>query len=98
MGHTAATGLVDCDIHPAVPGMKALLPPFRRALAGGDGIPWRGRARFRLLPAQRTDHIGADNIFLFSTDYPPQGLRPALLGKALRQMPLATYPRLKETA
>lgn len=89
-------------------------------------IPWvdaspaaivRDRVRFSLqnwdLPPDATqldqllEQIGADDIFLFSTDYPhwrfdgadpTQGLPPALLGKALRETPLATYPRLKETA
>ena len=28
MGHIVTTGAIDCDVHPAVPGMKALLPYF----------------------------------------------------------------------
>jgi predicted TIM-barrel fold metal-dependent hydrolase len=78
----------------------------------------RDRVRFSLQPwdlppnqaqlDQLLDHIGADDIFLFSTDYPhwrfdasdpvPKGLPSDLLGKAMRDTPLATYPRLRETA
>lgn len=76
----------------------------------------RDRVRFSLqtwdLPQDPTqldqliEQIDADDIFLFSTDYPhwrfdgddpTRGLPPALLSKALRETPLATYPRLKET-
>ncbi len=76
----------------------------------------RDRVRFSLqtwdLPQdplqldQLLGQIEADDIFLFSTDYPhwrfegddpTRGLPAALLGKALRETPLATYPRLKET-
>ena len=28
MGHIVTTGAIHCDLHPAVPGMKALLPYF----------------------------------------------------------------------
>jgi predicted TIM-barrel fold metal-dependent hydrolase len=50
------------------------------------------------------DHIGSDEMLLFSTDFPhwqfdgdemlPPGLSPALREKILIGNPLATYPRL----
>ena len=53
------------------------------------------------------DHIGADDILLFSTDFPhwhfegnnalPPGLSPDLIRKIAVDNPLATYPSLKET-
>jgi predicted TIM-barrel fold metal-dependent hydrolase len=56
---------------------------------------------------QLLDHIGADDIFLFASDYPhwrfdgndpiPQNLPPELVRKAQYETPLATYPRLRET-
>lgn len=76
----------------------------------------RERVRFSLqtwdLPQDATqldqliEQIGADDIFLFSTDYPhwrfdgddptPRGLPTGLLRKAMHDTPLATYPRLRE--
>jgi predicted TIM-barrel fold metal-dependent hydrolase len=76
----------------------------------------RDRVRFALQtwdlppdPSQITqllEQIGADDIFLFSTDYPhwrfdgsdpaPRGLPSELMRKAMRETPLATYPRLRE--
>jgi uncharacterized protein len=54
------------------------------------------------------DHIGSEDIFLFSTDYPhwqfdgdealPAKLSDALVRKIARDNPLATYPRLAEAA
>ncbi|MDB5415235.1 MAG: hydrolase [Rubritepida sp.] len=56
---------------------------------------------------QLLEQIGSDDIFLFSTDYPhwrfdggdpmPSALPKELLRKAMRETPLATYPRLRET-
>jgi predicted TIM-barrel fold metal-dependent hydrolase len=53
------------------------------------------------------DHVGSDEIVLFSTDYPhhqfdgedalPDGLPDSMLRKILVDNPLATYPRLRET-
>jgi predicted TIM-barrel fold metal-dependent hydrolase len=53
------------------------------------------------------DHMGSDELLLFSTDYPhwqfegvdviPQGLDPALTRKIMVDNPLRTYARLKET-
>jgi hypothetical protein len=53
------------------------------------------------------EHIGSDELLLFSTDYPhwqfedaeavPAGLDPALARKIMRDNPLRTYARLKET-
>ena len=53
------------------------------------------------------EHIGSDEILLFSTDFPhwhfdgqdalPPGLAPDLIRKITVDNPLATYPRLKET-
>lgn len=55
---------------------------------------------------QLIEQIGADDIFLFASDYPhwrfegndpaPPNLPPGLLRKAMHETPLATYPRLKE--
>jgi predicted TIM-barrel fold metal-dependent hydrolase len=52
------------------------------------------------------DHIGSDDMLLFSTDYPhwqfddddvlPHGLPESLLRKILVDNPLSTYPRLRE--
>src|SRR5262249_20829224 len=54
------------------------------------------------------EHIGSDDLLLFSTDYPhwqfdgrdalPQGLSQGLLQKILIDNPLATYTRLSEVA
>jgi hypothetical protein len=54
------------------------------------------------------DHIGSDEVLLFSTDYPhwqfdgldaiPAGLDPGLARKIMVENPLRTYPRLKQTA
>lgn len=54
------------------------------------------------------DHIGSDEILLFSTDYPhwqfdgldatPAGLDPGLARKIMAENPLRTYSRLKQTA
>lgn len=54
------------------------------------------------------EHIGSDDMLLFSTDYPhwqfdgdavlPQGFPDRLLQKIMVENPLATYPRLRETA
>lgn len=77
----------------------------------------RDRVRFSLqtwdLPTdpiqldQLLEQIDADDIFLFSSDYPhwrfdgsdptPRGFPPELLRKAMRETPLATYSRLRET-
>ena len=53
------------------------------------------------------DHIGSDEVLLFSTDYPhwqfdglqaiPEGLDPALARKIMVENPRNTYARLKET-
>ena len=53
------------------------------------------------------DHMGSDELLLFSTDYPhwqfdgdavlPEGLSPELTHKILIDNPLKTYPRLTET-
>ena len=53
------------------------------------------------------DHMGSDELLLFSTDYPhwqfdgedalPPGLPPALARKIMFDNPLATYGRLTET-
>jgi predicted TIM-barrel fold metal-dependent hydrolase len=52
------------------------------------------------------DHLGSEDMLLFSTDYPhyhyegnnviPSGIPESLLQKILVDNPLATYPRLKE--
>jgi predicted TIM-barrel fold metal-dependent hydrolase len=52
------------------------------------------------------DHLGSDELLLFSTDYPhwhfdgdaavPEGLSPALVRKIMIDNPRATYPRLRE--
>ena len=57
---------------------------------------------------QILDEIGSDEMLLFATDYPhwqfegtraiPPGFPPALLRKIMVENPLATYPRLTETA
>jgi uncharacterized protein len=57
--------------------------------------------------ARLMDHMGSDELLLFSTDYPhwqfddedvlPDGLSPQLVGKIMRDNPLKTYPRLMET-
>ena len=54
------------------------------------------------------DHLGSDEMLLFSTDYPhwqfeggaalPAGLDPLLARKIMVDNPLRTYARLKETA
>jgi uncharacterized protein len=54
------------------------------------------------------DHIGSDELLLFSTDYPhwqfdgdqvvPEGLSDAMLRKILVDNPLSTYPRLRAIA
>jgi predicted TIM-barrel fold metal-dependent hydrolase len=53
-----------------------------------------------------TEHLGSDEILLFSSDFPhwrfdgdeiaPQGLSEAFLGRMQRENPLATYPRIRE--
>jgi predicted TIM-barrel fold metal-dependent hydrolase len=53
------------------------------------------------------DHMGSDELLLFSTDYPhwqfegldaiPAGLDPALARKIMSDNPLRTYSRLRET-
>ena len=53
------------------------------------------------------EHMGSDELLLFSTDYPhwqfagtsviPAGLDPALARKIMVDNPLKTYARLKET-
>jgi len=76
----------------------------------------RKRFRFTLQPVEvptaalieRTlEHIGSDELLLFSTDYPhahfegeealPDGLSEALIRKIARDNPLASYPRLART-
>jgi predicted TIM-barrel fold metal-dependent hydrolase len=57
---------------------------------------------------QILDQIRSDDMLLFATDYPhwqfeadnavPPGFSPTLLRKVLVDNPLATYPRLQETA
>jgi uncharacterized protein len=52
------------------------------------------------------EHIGSDDLLLFSTDYPhwqfegdkvlPDGLSDAIIAKILVDNPLAAYPRLRE--
>jgi hypothetical protein len=54
------------------------------------------------------EHIGSDELLLFSTDYPhwqfdgtdaiPAGLDPALARRIMVDNPLRTYPRLREQA
>jgi predicted TIM-barrel fold metal-dependent hydrolase len=58
--------------------------------------------------ARLLDHMGSDELLLFSTDYPhwqfdgdavvPAGFSPALRKKIAIDNPLATYARLKEDA
>jgi predicted TIM-barrel fold metal-dependent hydrolase len=53
------------------------------------------------------EHIGSDEVLLFSTDYPhwqfdrldaiPAGLDPGLARKIMAENPLRTYPRLQQT-
>ncbi len=53
------------------------------------------------------DHLGSDDLLLYSTDYPhwnfdgadplPAGISPALARKMMVDNPRATYPRLMET-
>jgi predicted TIM-barrel fold metal-dependent hydrolase len=54
------------------------------------------------------DHLGSDDLILFSTDYPhwhfegtdalPSGLSPLLARKMMVDNPFATYPRLTEVS
>jgi predicted TIM-barrel fold metal-dependent hydrolase len=54
------------------------------------------------------EHIGSDQLLLFSTDYPhwqfdgleaiPSGLNPDLARKIMAENPRSTYPRLNQTA
>lgn len=54
--------------------------------------------------ARLIDHMGSEELLLFSTDYPhwqfdglealPEGLSPRLVERICRDNPLATYPRL----
>lgn len=54
------------------------------------------------------DHLGSDDLLLFSTDYPhwqfdgddalPDSLSPDLKRKLMVENPLATYPRLGDQA
>ncbi len=54
------------------------------------------------------DHLGSDELFLFSSDYPhwqfdgddalPGGLSDTLIRKIVRKNPIATYPRLAKAA
>jgi predicted TIM-barrel fold metal-dependent hydrolase len=54
--------------------------------------------------ARLMDHMGSDELLLFSTDYPhwqfdgddvlPEGLTPSLTRKIMIDNPRATYPRL----
>jgi uncharacterized protein len=54
------------------------------------------------------DHLGSDEVLLFSTDYPhwqfdgadvlPPGLDPHLARKIMAENPMRTYPRLQQTA
>ena len=56
--------------------------------------------------ARLMDHLGSDEMLLFSTDYPhwqfdgtaalPDGLDPGLARKIMQDNPLKTYPRLTE--
>jgi uncharacterized protein len=56
--------------------------------------------------AKVMDHIGSDDMILFSTDYPhwqfdnedvlPDGLTEAQIQKILIDNPLNTYPRLRD--
>jgi uncharacterized protein len=56
--------------------------------------------------AKLFDHLGSDELILFSTDYPhwqfdgtaavPRGFSPGLTRKIMVDNPLSTYPRLKE--
>ncbi|HEY7578838.1 MAG TPA: amidohydrolase family protein [Acetobacteraceae bacterium] len=74
--------------------VRLTLQPF-------DGPPDRGTLT-RLM-----EHLGSDELLLFSTDYPhwqfdgteaiPAGLDPALARKIMVENPLLTYARLKET-
>jgi len=94
-------------------GVRTEVPWIDRAPA--DII--RDRVRFTLQPAdvpnadvlnRIMDHIGSDEIIVFSTDYPhwqfdgeealPDGLAAATARKILLDNPLATYPRLRGTA
>ena len=75
--------------------LRLTLQPF-------DGPP-DASAVMRLM-----DHIGSDELLLFSTDYPhwqfngleaiPAGLDPGLAQKIMAENPLRTYPRLQQTA
>ena len=75
----------------------------------------REHVRFTLQPidapdgdklARTLDHIGSDEVLLFSTDYPhwhfdgldavPEGLSEATMRRMLIDNPLATYPRLAD--
>jgi uncharacterized protein len=77
----------------------------------------RAHVRFTLQPvdapdgeklARTLDHIGSDEILLFSTDYPhwhfeadealPDGLPAATMRRMLVDNPIATYPRLADPA
>jgi len=52
------------------------------------------------------EHMGSDEMLLFSTDYPhwqfdgeqplPEGLDPGLAAKIMEENPLRTYVRLKD--
>ncbi len=56
--------------------------------------------------ARTLEHIGSDDLLLFSTDYPhwqfdgdkvlPEGLSDAMIARILVDNPLAAYPRLRD--
>jgi predicted TIM-barrel fold metal-dependent hydrolase len=92
-------------------GVRAEVPWIDRPPA--DII--RDHVRFTLQPvdapsdpqklARTLAHIGSDDLFLFSTDFPhwhfdgdkvlPDGLPEAMMRKMMVENPLATYPRLR---
>jgi predicted TIM-barrel fold metal-dependent hydrolase len=94
-------------------GVRAEVPWLDRPPA--DLI--RERVRFTLTPldlppddphklARTLEHIGSDDLLLFSTDYPhwqfdgdkvlPEGLSDAMIARILVDNPLAAYPRLRD--
>jgi predicted TIM-barrel fold metal-dependent hydrolase len=95
-------------------GVRAEVPWVKQA----PSALLRRHVRFTTQPIDALDEaaeierlveiLGADDLFLFASDYPhwrydgdaalPAGLAPALARKIVCDTPLATYPRLKATA
>ena len=95
-------------VRPEVPWIDRPPSDIIRAQVRVTLQPFDAPTGDRQVVARMLDHLGSDRMLLFSTDYPdwhfdgedvlPAGLPAETIRRLAVDNPLATYPRLRQTA